>query len=522
MVISLDNEISSYEPFGRSIIQSIPNTNIISRRSTDNLDDENFSFNNDFTTAELDQCRDLFRSVNEAENDSSSKLPATNITSDFWRIRKTVKGEEEIYVHSNSLILSHQSQNNNGQSFLDKSLTLQHNIIDAIWCDFTITDEHNLAISSNNDRKSMKILKTLCILDDHYCLHILCDNGDYYQKNLPFRVGKMVATLDHGLLFERIIGSESQEMPNFPAIYTLSNPLNDLSPVLMVMSKSSSSTTTTTTKQLKLINIIAEKNLAIFYCYRNNCHQIFQLRSMKNTDIHQLFLHHYSNVSNNQKSMDSHIMVTPENPSKRQQQQQFTITSSISRSLSNNLIQQIVQQQGSSSGGLLHAHHHRNSSSPLSTTTTTAQYHSPLRHSSSSSSSQMHHHHHHHMDVIASDIPSPCLLMSNLISSRMDSPISPNPLNHTANPRLTDMDIEMYLDSSRNTTMMIDSPNLSRIFQQNSPLNMTNLSLAQSSPSSSMLVNMNGTTPFANRTIDRSSARFFPNEPSFELAMEFV
>ncbi|KAH7642915.1 anaphase-promoting complex subunit 1-like protein [Dermatophagoides farinae] len=579
MVISLDNEISPYEPFGRSIIESIPNPNLTSRQSKsdrnnsydDNLvsdNGENFAFNNDFITAELDQCRDLFRSINEIYDGSSSKT-ATNITdrfpmTDFWRLRKTTKGEEEIYVNLNSLILSHRPSNNNGQSFLDKSLTLPDNIIDALWCDFTITDDNNLAMSASigNDhqhhhysRKRMKILKTLCILDEHYRLHILSDNGDYYQKHLPFRVGKMVATIDHGLLFERIIGSESREMPDFPAIYSLSNPLNDLSPVLMIMPKSSSSSSSTaqsfSNQQLKLINIIVEKNLAIFYCSHNNCHQIYQFRSVKDRDIHQLFLHHhyqqqqqqqqnYLNISNNQKSVDNnnHMMVTPENPCKRQQQfTNFGITSSISRSLSNNLIQQMVQKQGSStsltttSGGLLHHHHHhhhnnRNSSSPLST-----QYHSPLRHSSS----LMHHHHNlNKMDVI--DIPrttSPSVLMSNLITSRMDSPTSPNPLNiyHTTNPRLTDLDIEMYLDSSRNTTLMIDSPNLNRIFQPNSPLNMTNQSLAaQSSPSSSLIVNMNGTISSSintSRTIDqspstieRSSARFLPNE--FELAMEHI
>lgn len=93
MVISLDNEISPYEPFGRSIIESIPNPNLTSRQSKsdrnnsydDNLvsdNGENFAFNNDFITAELDQCRDLFRSINETYDGSSSKT-ATNITDRF-------------------------------------------------------------------------------------------------------------------------------------------------------------------------------------------------------------------------------------------------------------------------------------------------------------------------------------------------------------------------------------------------------------------------------------------------------
>ncbi|KAH9418940.1 Anaphase-promoting complex subunit 1 [Dermatophagoides pteronyssinus] len=439
MVISLDNEISPYEPFGRSIIESIPNPNLTLRpteSSSEQLSDENFSFNNDFITSELDQCRDLFRSINEINNNDndngSAKLAKNKFqTNDFWRLRKTVRGEEEIYVNSNSLILSHRPSNIDGESFLDKSLTLQHNIIDAIWCDFTITDDTNQAISDNdshsNVRKAMKILKTLCILDDHYCLHILSDNGDYYQKNLPFRIGKMLATIEHGLLFERIIGSESKEMLHYPAIYSLSNPLNDLSPVLMIMSTKLSSSSTSN-QQLKLVNIIAEKNLAIFYCYQNNCHVIYQLRSLKNTDIQQLFLYHHhhqqqqqqqqqhSNILNNRKSMD--IMETPENQTKRpqQQHQQFTITSSI--------------------------------------------------------------------------------------------------------------------NTSRNTTMLIDSPNLNRIFSTNSSINLTNLSFTQSSPLSLSI--RSGNTPLIgdnndNRSIDLQTLSnqsinqsFFPNESTFDLAMEFV
>ena len=72
MVISLDNEISPYEPFGRSIIESIPNPNLTlhSTESSEQLSDENFSFNNDFITSELDQCRDLFRSINEINNNN--------------------------------------------------------------------------------------------------------------------------------------------------------------------------------------------------------------------------------------------------------------------------------------------------------------------------------------------------------------------------------------------------------------------------------------------------------------------
>ena len=142
------------------------------------------------------------------------------------------------------MILSHRPSNINGESFLDKSLTLQHYIIDAIWCDFTITDDTNQAISSSTDndshsnvKKAMKILKTLCILDDHYCLHILSDNGDYYQKNLPFRIGKMLATIEHGLLFERIIGSESKEILHYPAIYSLSNPLINYMTIILITIK---------------------------------------------------------------------------------------------------------------------------------------------------------------------------------------------------------------------------------------------------------------------------------------------
>ena len=66
-MISLDNEISSYEPFGRSIISSVPgHKNRLLNNNNNNDENEILPLlQNDFISAELDNTRDLFRSLND-------------------------------------------------------------------------------------------------------------------------------------------------------------------------------------------------------------------------------------------------------------------------------------------------------------------------------------------------------------------------------------------------------------------------------------------------------------------------
>ena len=67
MVISLDNEISQFEPFGRNVISSVPEHK--NRQANNNENDDLLTLahhlHNDFTAAELDNTRDLCRSLND-------------------------------------------------------------------------------------------------------------------------------------------------------------------------------------------------------------------------------------------------------------------------------------------------------------------------------------------------------------------------------------------------------------------------------------------------------------------------
>lgn len=70
MVISLDNEISLYKPYGRKIINWIPsfkNRGKSSKKKEFDVKDGSHSkiYFNDFIAAELDTSRDLFRSTND-------------------------------------------------------------------------------------------------------------------------------------------------------------------------------------------------------------------------------------------------------------------------------------------------------------------------------------------------------------------------------------------------------------------------------------------------------------------------
>lgn len=76
MIISLDSEVSPYEPFGRSIVSSVPEHK--SRQAANSEHDELLTLahqlHNDFVAAELDSTRDLFRSLNDVSISKEESL----------------------------------------------------------------------------------------------------------------------------------------------------------------------------------------------------------------------------------------------------------------------------------------------------------------------------------------------------------------------------------------------------------------------------------------------------------------
>lgn len=255
MVISLDSEIATFEPFGRSIVSSVPEHKsrgtlvspaAAAASSTSTLAAEEAAedqteylhsltlahhLHNDFTAAEVDNTRDLFRSLNGVSMSKDGTQPR-----EFWRVRKCAKGEEEIYVNENTVVCSFkQSTSSRASSLLDKTYTFEEKVLDANWCAFITNDNLNgiasqdlsklmfkpppkddvragggvgqypkflLASPLPGDGKSgtarqhhlhelnnrqLNLSKAVCVLD-RISIHMLTENGDHHRKPLQFNV----------------------------------------------------------------------------------------------------------------------------------------------------------------------------------------------------------------------------------------------------------------------------------------------------------------------------------------------
>ncbi len=285
MVISLDSEIATFEPFGRSIVSSVPehksrggsgvgvngagcitggsSTIIAANRSPAGLASSSLAsaedlhltlahhLHNDFTAAEIDSTRDLFRSLHgvsmssQDEEEEQQQQQQPRRPREFWRVRQCAKGEEEIYVSENTVVCSYK-QSGGGTSLLDKTFTFSERILDANWCAFITNDNLNgiatqdlsklmfkapgakgdkqgggqigccggsqypkfLLASPQSSKgqqqrqhhlhslytRQLKRSKAVCVLDK-ISIHMLTESGDHHRKSLQFKVTSASSSL---------------------------------------------------------------------------------------------------------------------------------------------------------------------------------------------------------------------------------------------------------------------------------------------------------------------------------------
>lgn len=172
---------------------------------------------------------------------------------------------------------------------------------------------------------------------------------------------------------------------------------------------------------LKLVDIIQENNLAVFYCTKSKNHLIFQMRLVTESDLE---LSRCNDVSHRNLDLSSNLVSTPlsNDISKKQQ---------ISNLSKNNLFS--ILQPGNPF------------SSPYVSNTGTLNSPLPSRHSLTA-------------DVNFKQILTPSPRLSNLINSRIDSPVSPNLCNQPFSnaTRLIDQELDMLshvYDDSMNVNL---------------------------------------------------------------------
>lgn len=430
-----------------------------------------------------------------------------------------------MYINDNCVILSYKQSNGNGNSFLDKTFTFSEKVIDAIWCDFVMNDNINSIVShdfsnlmfkepqkdsslnnypkfllsspkdSFNTKnevffKNLNIAKSLVVMDK-YSIHILLDNGNHYKKALQFEVKKILPT-NYGLFLERVLNDNENQLDNtvpaFPMIFSLSNPLNDISPVLISNSQSVKGTSNigyiTKFSNYSLVSVIEDKNLVIFYCSKTGSHVIYFLRPINNLEVDWIQKDLQKScddisLDRTEKSMDLdtdlNLVSTPiANGDPNKKQCRLSYTSPVTRSMSNNIFNNLTKLGSNNK-----------SSSPLA-----------------SASSSLINSPHNSRQSLTNELNLKRTLspfsnkISSLISSRIDSPASPS-LNR------------LPFSIQQTESKIFDSGHDMRV-------NMTNANFSNSS-----IKNLNCATPTITRNHDSFIQKF--SEPIIaEFALEYV
>lgn len=241
----------------------------------------------------------------------------------------------------------------------------------------------------------------------------------------------------YGLFFERVLHeNENQLSPPFPSIFSLSNPLSDISPVLISgfqapkkLTKSTSVSYVTKHHSYSLVAIIEEKNLLIFYCSKSGTHAIYHLRPINKAEVDwiQKDLHRCSSDSVMDVDKSSHLepaqlISTPvANAEVGKKQCRLSYNSPVTRSMSSNFLNNCLNKTGRGSSPLTVDRGPQAASIGNNNITN-----SP--HTRQSLTSEM-------KRPFSTHSPFSKMSYNSLISSRIDSPASPG-LNrlHYSNP----------------------------------------------------------------------------------------
>ncbi|XP_053552431.1 anaphase-promoting complex subunit 1, partial [Bombina bombina] len=150
-----------------------------------------------------------------------------------WQLRKgvgdpgeDVEYDEELYVAGNIVIWSKGSKAHAAAVY--KAFTVDSPVLQALWCDFTISSK------TENENGQDTVERCICILQSS-CINVHNTEGKDYIAPLPFQVANVWPT-KYGLLFER--NSYSHEVPQspprepLPTMFSMLHPLDEITPLV--------------------------------------------------------------------------------------------------------------------------------------------------------------------------------------------------------------------------------------------------------------------------------------------------
>ncbi|XP_011495610.1 PREDICTED: anaphase-promoting complex subunit 1 [Ceratosolen solmsi marchali] len=245
----------------------------------------------EFDTTEAYKHADIFQST------TSKKVYNTDIDSksskDFWILRDNENHQEEELFCSGRLAIY--TKGNQITNTLQTAYCCETDILHAVWCKFYVNDKNQILRSKqNNFKKSKKgVVDCICLFDS-YTLKVFTEFGENYISSLQFKVSAVWPT-KYGILIRKSIPSnftygitslentksisESEEQ-NSPILYSLTHPLDDISPVLIKHGSVSYFWDT----NLTILFTTSEPSFAFIFDAKSGLHSIYKIRNASNEE----------------------------------------------------------------------------------------------------------------------------------------------------------------------------------------------------------------------------------------------
>ncbi|RLW07223.1 hypothetical protein DV515_00004274 [Chloebia gouldiae] len=207
--------------------------------------------------------------------------PAPELCSSDGASGLEVDYDEELYMASNVVIWSKGSRSQ--ASTVYKAFTVDSPVLQALWCDFTISQEKSEKADVSGNEEIVE--KCICILQNS-CINVHSMEGKDYIAALPFQVANVWPT-KYGLLFER--SSFSHEVPPspprepLPTMFSMLHPLDEITPLVWKSGGvfGSSRVQYVADHTLRIVFLSADPSIVMTYDTVQSLHTVWALRRVK-------------------------------------------------------------------------------------------------------------------------------------------------------------------------------------------------------------------------------------------------
>ncbi|GAB0094323.1 Anaphase-promoting complex subunit 1 [Sergentomyia squamirostris] len=275
------SEPLEFIPRGRQAVETHPGPSVTHHDGTlppgDNLllyRLQNFSISTDESSTEFWHLEELFAEPQNEEQDS--RREATNVSNLNFLHTYKVNSEDELYVKGNTAVWSQGLQGDDDQVAPRVCFTCETPIKFAFFCSPSFMESDGSKDEEEAGGKKDKV-RGICLIDST-SLRVYRDDGEDFICSLEFQVSNVWNT-QHGILLEKEASGmmvQSDTMLPMPRVFSLTHPLDEMSPVLI---KSFTGCVSYLTEvDYKLISTDATNNIVLMFDNKIGKHFVCSLR----------------------------------------------------------------------------------------------------------------------------------------------------------------------------------------------------------------------------------------------------